>query len=293
MKKFIFLFIVLVSPLLILAQETEKTDSTLGWNYTGVGTLSFSQVAFTNWAAGGENSLALNGLAIAGADLKTKAYIWENDIILNYGMQKQGEQEFRKSTDKIEFSTKFGYHAVKNWYYSGLLGFKTQFSKGYEYNDNAEKTLVSDLMSPGYLNIAIGMNYKPSKEFTLFVGPISGRTTFVSDTILSVKYGVEAHETIRNEFGGIIKASLKKDVMKNVNLTSQLSMFSNYVENPQNIDVDLQVIITMKVNKYLSANLHFQFLYDDDIMIADENGYNRPALQVKELFGLGITYKLK
>jgi len=179
MKNF-YIILFLLSPFLLLAQEVEKPDSTLGWHYTGTGSLSFSQVAFTNWAAGGENSVSLNGLAIASANYKSKSFIWDNDIILAYGLLKQGDEDFRKTTDKIELSTKFGYHAIKDWYYSGLLGFKSQFVDGFEYDDDlGTKTLVSKFLAPGYLNIAAGMNYKPSKNFSLFVGPISGRTTFV------------------------------------------------------------------------------------------------------------------
>jgi len=293
MKKIFSIIIIFFSPVLLFAQETEEQDSTLGWTYTGTGTLSFSQVSFSNWAAGGENSVSFNGLAIAGANYKSKSFIWDNNIILAYGLLKQGKKDFRKTTDKIELSTKFGLHAVKNWYYSALVGFKTQFNKGYEYDDDAgTQTLVSDFLAPGYLNLAIGMDYKPSKAFSLFIGPISGRTTFVTDTTLSVKYGVDANKTIRNEFGGTVKAAVNKDIVKNVNLTSQLTLFSNYTENPQNIDVDWQILFTMKVNKFLSANLNFQFIYDDDIMITDKDGNTGPRLQIKELFGLGLTYKL-
>ncbi|RLD67549.1 MAG: hypothetical protein DRI95_04645 [Bacteroidetes bacterium] len=294
MKKIFNIILFVLSPILLLAQETEEPDSTLGWTYTGTGTLSFSQVSFTNWAAGGDNSVSLNGLAFAGADYKSESFIWENDIIMAYGLLKQGEQEFRKTTDKIELSTKFGYHAAKNWYYSALVGFKSQFSKGYEYDDDAgTQTLVSDFLAPGYLNIAMGMNYKPSQAFTLFLGPISGRATIVTDTTLSTRYGVDANETIRNEFGGTIKAGLNKDIVKNVNLASQLTLFSNYMENPQNIDVDWQILFTMKVNKFLSANINFQFIYDDDIIITDKDGNTGPRLQMKQLFGLGLTYKLE
>jgi len=293
MKKIFSIILIVLSPIFLFAQEDEKPDSTLGWTYSGTGALNFSQVTFTNWAAGGENSVSMNGLAIAGASYKSKSYIWDNNIILGYGMQKIGKQDFRKTTDKIELSTKFGHHAVKNWYYSTLLSFKSQFDKGYEYDDDAgTQTFVSDFMAPAYLSIALGMDYKPSKSFSLFVGPVSGRTTFVNDTVLSVKYGVDANETIRNEFGGTVKAGLNKDIIKNVNLASQLTLFSNYMENPQNIDIDLQVLFTFKVNKFLSANLNFQFIYDDDILITDEDGNIGPRLQMKELFGLGLTYKL-
>jgi len=294
MKKVTSIILILLSPILLLAQEAEKPDSTLGWHYKGNGTLSFSQVSFSNWAAGGENSVSLNGLAIASANYKSKNYIWDNNIILAYGLLKQGDKDFRKTTDKIELATKYGYRAIKNWYYSGLLSFMSQFAEGYDYDDDAgTKTLVSSFMAPAYLNIAVGMDYKPSKSFSLFIGPISGRTTFVIDTALSVKYGLEANKTTRNEFGGTVKVGVNKDIVKNVNMASQLTLFSNYMENPQNIDVDWQILFTMKINKFLSANLNFQFIYDDDILITDKDGNTGPRLQMKELFGLGLTYKIE
>ena len=294
MKKVFSIILIILSPMLLLAQTDEKPDSTLGWHYSGTGTLSFSQVAFTNWAAGGENSVSSNILAIVGADYKSSTMIWENLGIFGYGTQKIGDQEFRKTTDKIDLSTKYGYLAVKNWYYSALLGFKSQFDKGYEYDDDlGTKTLVSQFLAPGYLNMAIGMNYKPSKIFTLFLGVISGRTTIVNDTTLSVRYGLKPLETTRNEFGGTVKALVNKDIVKNVNLASQITLFSNYMEKPQNVDVDCQVLLTFKINKFLTSNINFQFIYDDDIIITDKDGNVGPRLQIKELFGLGLTYKFK
>ncbi|MCF6242558.1 MAG: DUF3078 domain-containing protein [Bacteroidales bacterium] len=293
MRKFLFLItLTLIIPKVIWAQEEAKKDSTLGWHYRSAGSLSFTQSSFTNWAAGGENSVAISGMLIAGANYKSSKYIWENGIILAYGSQKQGDKEFRKTTDKFEISTKYGYHAVENWYYSGMASFLTQFDKGYEYDDAAgTKTLIANFLSPAYVNIALGMNYKPSKAFSLFIGPLSGRITIVNDTILSTNYGLKPNETTRNEFGGSVKANLNYDIMKNVNLVSQLTLFSNYNENPQNVDVDWQILFTMKINKYLSATLNLQFIYDDDIIIADKDGNVGPRLQVKELFGLGLAYK--
>jgi hypothetical protein len=293
MKKIIYIIILsLIIPKFITAQEEAKKDSTLGWHYRSAGSLSFTQSSFSNWAAGGENSVAMSGMLIAGANYKSSEYIWENGIILAYGSQKQGDKEFRKTTDKLELSTKYGYRAVNNWYYSAMASFLTQFDKGYEYDDNAgTKTLIANFLSPAYLNIAIGMNYKPSKAFSLFIGPLSGRITIVNDTILSTNYGLKANETTRNEFGGSVKANFNYDILKNVNLVSLLTLFSNYNDNPQNIDVDWQMLFTMKINKYLSATLNLQFIYDDDIIIADKDGNAGPRLQVKELFGLGLAYK--
>ena len=277
------------------SQDKETPDSTLGWRYTGVGTITFSQVHFENWAAGGENSYSLNGLFAASADYKTEKMIWDNDLGIAYGFLNQNNTENRKTDDNLEISSNFGYKAINKWYYSALLSFKSQFSEGYEYDDDAgTKTKLSKFMAPGYLNIALGMNYVPNKNFSLFIGPISGKSTYVKDDTLSHygAFGVEIDKTVRNEFGGLVKVAFTKDILKNVNLISKAEFFSNYSENPENIDIDLQMLFTLKVNKFLSTNISFHLKYDDDIKTTDDTGMiTGPKVQFKELFGLGVTYK--
>ncbi len=292
---FILLFYLLTIP--IVAQEdSPAVDSTLGWTYPSIINVTLSQVSFSNWAAGGENSYSVNGMTALSADLKREKSIWENDLILAYGVIKQGEKELRKTDDNIEFSSKYGYKATKNWYYSGLLQFKSQFDEGFKYNDDTgTKTKLSEFLSPAYLNLSIGMTYQPSKVFSLFIGPISGRTTFVMDDTLSAAgaFGVDPGENIRNEFGGTLKAVLNKDLVKNVNMLTKLELFSNYAKKPGNIDWDWQLLLTMKVNKWLSANINLHLIYDDDIKTIDDNtGEPRgPKIQFKEVLGIGLNYK--
>jgi len=277
----------------VFSQEAQ--DTTLGWKFTGVTSLTFSQVHFENWSAGGENSYSLNGLFAASADYKTEKMLWDNDLGIAYGFMNQDNTENRKTDDNLEISSKLGYKAINKWYYSGLLSYKSQFAEGFEYDDDAgTRTLISKFMAPAYLNLALGMNYAPNKNFSLFIGPISGKSTFVKDDTLSHygAFGVEPDETVRNEFGGTVKASFTKDIFKNVNLISKLEMFSNYMENAGNIDVDLQVLLTLKVNKFLTTNINLHLIYDDDIKTTDDAGViSGPEVQFKELFGLGLTYK--
>lgn len=295
MKKFGFILLAIILSSRLLAQDV-AVDSTLGWKYPTIINFTLSQVHFSdNWAAGGESSYSINGFVGLNANYKSTNSIWENNLALAYGIMKQGEKEVRKTDDNMEFSSKYGYKASKNWYYSALLQFKSQFSEGYKYDDAAgTKEKLSQFMAPGYLNISLGMNYAPSKVFSLFIGPISGRTTFVMDDSLSAAgaYGVDPGKNIRNEFGGSLKAVVNKDIMKNVNLTSKLELFSNYMEKPQNIDVDWQLLLNMKVNKYLSANINLHMLYDDDIKTLQDNGELGGAqVQFKEVFGIGFNYK--
>jgi hypothetical protein len=292
MKKAFLSGISIIFALQAIAQDP-PADTTLGWKFPTIINISLSQTSFSNWASGGENSYAVNGLLLLNADYKSKMTLWENDLIFAYGLMKQGEKEVRKTDDKIEFSSKFGYKAINHWYYSGLLQFKTQFTDGYKYDDAAgTKSKLSTFMAPGYLNVSLGMNYAPSKVFSLFIGPLSGRSTFVFDDELSDAgaFGVEAGKNVRNEFGGTMKALLNKDIMKNVNLSSKLELFSNYIENPQNIDVDWQMLINMKINKYLSASINLHMIYDDDIKTTEDNQARGAKVQFKEVFGIGFNY---
>ncbi len=298
-KSFLLALIIVFVSFGIQAQEetetAEKKELKEGWNYSGVLSLTASQVNFSNWAAGGENSHAVNGLIALKADYKKDKHFWGNDISFSYGIMKQGENELRKTDDKFEFNSAYGYQASEEWYYTAVLNFKTQFSEGYKYDDkNSAKYKTSNLFAPAYLNLSLGMLYRPSPVFKVFIGPISGKMTFVNDDDLSKigAFGVDPGEKSRSEFGGVIKAEFNKDILKNVNLLSKLTLFSAYTNNPQNIDVDWQLLFNMKINEWLSANLNLHLIYDDDVKSVNDLGVQEgPKVQFKEVFGLGLNLK--
>lgn len=92
--------------------------------------------------------------------------------------------------------------------------------------------------------------------------------------------------------GAIVKSEFKTELMKNVNLATTLSLFSNYFNNPQNIDVNWDITVNMKINDYLSANLLTNLVYDHDILIPlDDEGNTGRRVQLKQLFGVGLSYK--
>ena len=157
-----------------------------------------------------------------------------------------------------------------------MLNFKTQFTRGYKETD-AGKVVISDFMSPGYILLAIGMEYKPTDAFFFSASPLGGKITLVMNDSLSTvgSFGVEAGKTTRSEFGGTIKMGVNREIMKNVSLTSTLELFSNYFDTPQNIDVSWKAMINMKVNEFLSANISTHLLYDDDIDYIDSEGFRR------------------
>ncbi len=276
------------------AQESEAVDTTKHWKISGVTTLNFSQVSLTNWAAGGDNSYSLNGLMNFSADYKKDNLSWNNTFDLGYGIIKQGQSGVRKTDDKLELMSKLGYKAISDWNYNFMLNFKTQMDKGYKYQGDTNKVKISNFLAPAYLTASLGMEYKPGDSFYLMISPFTMKNTIVSDDSLSAQaaFGVEEGEKIRSELGGFVKIAYKKDIWKNVGLNTKLDLFSNYLENPEKIDVNWEVLLTMKINKYLSANINTLLIYDYDVKYVNDQGEKLDArVQFKELFGIGFSYK--
>jgi hypothetical protein len=286
--------------------RTQSTDTTLGWKKGGIIAVNLAQTSLTNWAAGGQKSVAVNGILAVFANLKKEKSVWDNSLDLGYGLMQQGNDGFRKTDDKIDILSKYGRQAFKNFYYAALLNFKTQMTPGWNYNVEP-KEKISDLFAPAYLLAALGLDYKPNANFSAFIAPLTAKFTFVTDDSLSAHgaFGVTPGEKVRSEFGGYIRAiytknNFKGEFMKNISFTTKLDLFSNYIDNPQNIDVNWENLIGMKVNKYISVSFNTVLIYDDNIKVPfDKNGINgiEPGeavgskVQFKEILGVGFSYK--
>jgi hypothetical protein len=293
--------------------EGEKTlrtlaiDTTQGWKTGGIVAVNLAQTSLTNWASGGQNSVAVNGLFSGFANMTIGKSRWDNSLDIGYGLLKQGDAGFRKTDDKIDFLSKYGKEAFTNFYYAALLNFKTQMQPGYNYTDATTRQKISDLFAPAYLLMAVGMDYKPNANFSAFLAPLTAKITFVTDDDLSDAgaFGVTPGEKVKSEVGGYLrviytKNDFKGEFMKNVAFTSKIDLFSNYAENPQNIDVSWETQIALKVNKYISVNINTHLLYDDNIKVPfDKNGNDiieagesvGSKIQFKEIVGVGFSYK--
>ena len=294
MKK--LLLILLTScPLLSFGQASDTTY----WKIGGVSSLSFSQVSLTNWAAGGNNSVAFNSYFNTFANYTRDRVIWENSLELGYGLIKQADADFEKSDDKINLSTKYGRtlsESNDDWFWTVSLNFRTQFADGFEVGDNT--TPISRFLAPGYLVVAAGLDYKPNEYFSLAYAPVTGKITIVNDDLLAAQgaFGVDPGSKSRTELGSFLSLHFKKDIMENVNLESRLQLFSNYSENPENIDVNWDNAIIMKINRFLSASLINQLIFDEDIRFPITNSQgdvigDESNIQFKSIFGIGLTYK--
>jgi len=290
--------------------KTQSTDSITGWQKGGTVALNMSQVSLTNWAAGGQNSISLNGLLNLFANHYKGNGLWENYLDIGYGTIKQGENSsWLKTDDKIDFTSKYGRKAFSNWYYAGLLNFKTQMTEGYNYPD--DETIISDFLAPGYVLGAIGLDFKPEKNFTFFIAPLTAKITIVNVQLLAdagafgvdpAEYGPSGNmlnpgKNGRSEIGGYMRLFYKRDLMENISMQTKLDLFSNYLNNPGNIDVSWEVLFSMKVNKYISATFFTHLLYDDEIAIEIDNDNDGvidtsgPRIQFKEVLGVGFSYK--
>lgn len=277
MKKIITLLVILFA-ITIQAQEKKETPKST-WKKNGNISFLVNQSSFSNWVAGGDNTVSGN-LGINYDFNYTKGSLtWDNKLILAYGLNNVKGNGTRKTDDRFEFNSLVGKKAKGNWSYSFFLNFKTQFTNGYDYKQ-IPKVKTSAFLAPGYLSFGPGMLWKKSDNFKINLAPITSKITMVSDEF-SGKYGTDLGDNTRYEFGFNASLNHKTTLMENVTMENIFNIYSNYLDTPQNIDIDYQLSFVMQINKYLSTNLNFHTIVDDNAS---------SKVQFKEVFGLGVNY---
>jgi len=324
----IFTFLFLIIAISLFSQEEKLlTDTALkpkslpkdtSWKKSGFAGLNASQTSLSNWQGGGQDNIAINSILNLQAIHTKKKHQWTSKLDAQFGLAKTGDFKlFQKNLDQLFALSKFDSHAFgKDWFYVIQADFRSQFAPGYNYSgDSIIGRATSGFFSPAYIQIALGLDFKPVDYFSITLAPAAGKITVVSRQYLADEgaYGVEKAvldssgniikhgKRARYEFGGRIIVRFKKDIFKNVNFDSYLDLFSNYFHNPQNIDIVFNNLLTFKINKYLTANVICQMIYDDDIIIKrdwnkdgkydNKNDINGPRLQVISTFALGLGYK--
>jgi hypothetical protein len=289
-----------------VGRDAKKLPDTLIWKKGGDISLNFSQISLANWAAGGEKSLALSSSANLFANYKKGKMIWENYAFLAYGVIKAGKRKSVKNSDQINIGSRIGYEMAKNWYYTAALLGKTQFTSGYKYT-STDTTYISDFLAPAYMYLSLGLDYKPSSKFSISFSPAMGKATFVrsSDPVVLSSSGItqdllDKGKKSRYEFGGGIVFNLNGGFFsKKVTYISQLELFSNYLEKPQNIDVVWDFQFRIAVTKFVSAGVRLNMIYDDNqktfkrVRQPDGSQIDEPhgaKLQVKQYFEIGLFY---
>lgn len=277
MKK-ILLIVLGLHLSLCYSQDTEESKP--NWTKKGVITFLVNQSSFKNWIAGGisnvSGTLGLN----YDFNYQKNDWTWENKLIANFGLTKIKNQDTQKSSDLLEWNSVVGKKAKGYWYYSMFLNFKTQFADDLDKDTKGP----TQFLSPGYFQFGPGMLWKKSDNFKVNIAPATSRLIVVDKNLTEPNeayFGVEEGKTTRYELGASIGAYYKFNVMENISMENILNLYSNYLEDPQNVDLDYTMNMIMKINKFISANLSYQTIYDD-------NAFR--GLQTRQVFGIGVNY---
>ncbi|MDG5492580.1 DUF3078 domain-containing protein [Psychroserpens sp. SPM9] len=290
------------------AVQTEESDYT--WFQTNKMGIDISEVTFVNWNAGGSNSISALLNVVTALKYEDSYFKWKNSALLRYGINKQEGQKIRKTEDQLELISTLGFRqdTLTNWYFSGRFNFKTQLTDGFNYPDRTNE--ISKFMAPGYLFFGGGAEYgKNLEKFSLYFSPLTVKATFVLDEDLSNSgsFGVEPAvfdengvlieqgERVRTEMGILLTNALEVDIYENISMKNQLSLYTDYLNNLGNTDIDWEIVFNFTVNEYVKATLGSHVRYDDDIKILEptevegEFAESGARVQWKQLLGVGVV----
>jgi len=312
MKKILLLLAFFSITFIGFSQDAEEEETKEGWTKTGKITLLINQSAFSNWQAGGDNNFAGNINLNYDFNYIKGDWLLDNKLLASYGTTINDDDGARKTDDRLELNSILGKKIKNNWSGSFFMNFKTQFTDGYEYEDdyldqnpgaNNEDFPTSGLFKPAYLSFGPGMLWKKNDNLYVNIAPLTAKITFITSEIFTYNdedyfdedgnqlyvyessndvetFGVDPGDSSLFEFGLNIRSYYKFDIMKNINMENIFSIYSNYLDKPQNVDIDYTMNLVMKINDVFSTNLTFQTIYDD-------NAYS--GFQVREVFGLGVN----
>ncbi|WP_298118386.1 DUF3078 domain-containing protein [Flavobacterium sp.] len=292
--------------------QTKLPDTISHWEQKNVVGFDISQIAFMNWNAGGNSSVSglLKGNFVR--KYSNNNIKWLNELIVRYGVNKQDGVELRKTDDTFQVNSTFGYRkdTISNWYHSAKFNFNTQFTNGYSY-PNTDKA-ISKLFAPAYIFLGIGAEYvNKEKKLTVYLSPLTQKTTLVLDQTLAnqgafgvdkASYDVDGNliskgKKSRTELGVLVTSGYKKELWKNITFENRMSLYSDYINNFGNIDMDWQMQLDLIVNEYVRANIGTHLIYDDDIKAKEEFAGEQitvgPKVQLKQMLGIGLVYNFK
>jgi hypothetical protein len=288
-----------------MAADSTKTGP---WKIGGILALNLSQQNSSYWV-GANESFALNVGASADlyANWVKNKNTWDNTLKMNYAFTHTESQGVRKISDFIDLYSKYGRDISKNGKtFLALIGnFRSQFTDGYDY-DLEPRRRTSDFFAPATILLTPGVEWRPSKHFSLFASPIAARWVLVTndpysysypngirpdgskESPISELYGVDAEKKVDGQFGAFVSAKFDKEILKNVIYTSRLDLFSNYLNKPQNVDIFWTNNLIFKVNKWLVLSYQWNVAYDDDFV---PEGLKGPRTQFLGTFGIGVAAK--
>lgn len=294
------LFLLITFPMFSYTQDLDSLDVIAvdtAWKAGGDININFSQVSLSNWSGGGQSSISLGSILNLHANYDKGKNLWNNKLQAAYGLIKQGkekDQPIRKSDDLLILESQYGRRFSKNWFASLLVNFRTQFYKGEELKEKADGTneaiLVSEFMSPAYLQAALGFTYKKTEVLIFTLSPFTSKNTIVLNDNLAPLFDVVPGKNIRAELGTSFNGNFKKELFTNIKFETNLNLFSNY-QTLKNVDVNWTTHLVLKVNKFITSSVTTQLIYDDDIDVPRDNKDTPgPATQFKSAINVGFAY---
>ena len=284
--------------------EPLKPDP-VSWDYELASALAFNQTYLSNWSKGGENSLSsmfdISGTATyTNRDAKTQ---WINEARLKYGTLITEEHGLRKNTDQFELNSQMNKNARGKFDLSAVFYMKNQIARGYSYPNDS--VVVSKFLNPATLTVGLGVDYKPFKHTSINLAPLSYKNTFVLDTaqIDQTKHGIPEEKRAKQEMGTQVLIKNRISPMEDMTIFNSVRLFSNYLNKPQNIDVDWEMVLDQKISWFFTVRLNLHLIYDDDVrfpvydsndqpvLLPDGTEKKSPKAQFKEFVGLSLLVK--
>ena len=276
--------------------KKDNDTSYYNWKQGGMYNFNLAQSSLSNWAAGGDNfNMAINTYFNYYAYYQKPRQSWDNNVDLNLGFVQSTSLGGRKNDDRVDVISKYGYRidTTGMWYLSGLFNFRSQFFDGYSFS-GSNSNFTSSLLSPAYIILSAGLDFKPNNTFSVFLSPLTSRTTLVLNTKLSNlgSYSVPVGKKINRETGLFVTVNYNNTIAPNITYRGRADFFSNYYEKPENINLYMTNMFTFKINKYFSATYSLDLMYDDKIKIFGPLKKS-PGLQLKSIIGIGYLKTLQ
>jgi len=256
------------------------------WSVIAKNSVMFNQAAFSNWVGGGANNVGWLASANYNLTYEKDRNLWENIIILNYGQNTTKGLGTRKTQDVLNFSTNYGRQFSKSWYASAGVSLLSQFSSGFEDGNNPSAKKISNFMAPGYVNAGMGITYRPNENLTVTLRPANGRFTFVLDKELQLagNYGLKENgDFFLMQIGFLGSAIYKIKLMENIEMTNTGSIFSNYLDHPDRMVLSYNMLLNMKINRFVSSIVTLDLMYDHNQI---------QKTQLKQTLGIGFAYNI-
>jgi hypothetical protein len=288
--------IIMLGDSIIFKQQVKPVYWEKGGNFN----LSIQQVSLSNWNAGGSSNLAWNTALVLFGNYKKDAIIWDTKLNVNVGFNRQAGRSYpsRKTNDNFIFITKYGRELTESWFLSTQLDARTQLLEGFRYfrPSGAEldsRSKLSDFLAPAYIQSSTGLNYrrefKNKDRISLIASPFTGRFTIVMDDSLSNAgaFGVVPGELVLPEAGLSFGSTTDIQLYENIRWRADLNLFTNF-ESLGNFVVNLNSVVSMRVNKFITTRIETILIYDEKVFIQQESGPPKQAIQLQNMFNFGI-----